>query len=152
MVCETGEVPGVTVVRSGGDPDEGGRGGTGPEAPGGRIGRPGRQARSDARGARGARIPREGDVADATAGGAGSGAPSLPREGDHGCAVPGPQAPETAPDVAHLRGSAPSDDAGTVQPPAPEDRPWTPIPRQARPLEAGLIPAQRRLKKTSRSA
>ena len=35
---------------------------------------------------------------------------------------------------------------------APEDRPWTPIPRQARAMETGLIPAQRRLKKTSRSA
>ena len=34
----------------------------------------------------------------------------------------------------------------------PEDRPWTPIPRQAHAMERGLIPAQRRLKKTSRSA
>jgi hypothetical protein len=34
----------------------------------------------------------------------------------------------------------------------PEDRPWTPIPHQARAMESGLIPAQRRLKKTSRSA
>ncbi|MEY9888374.1 hypothetical protein ABIA31_002014 [Catenulispora sp. MAP5-51] len=35
---------------------------------------------------------------------------------------------------------------------APEDRPWTPIPRQAKAAEPGLIPKQRRLKKTSRSA
>lgn len=34
----------------------------------------------------------------------------------------------------------------------PEDRPWTPIPRQAKAAERGLIPPQRRLKKTSRSA
>lgn len=34
----------------------------------------------------------------------------------------------------------------------PEDRPWTPIPRQAKSAERGLIPPQRRLKKTSRSA
>lgn len=34
----------------------------------------------------------------------------------------------------------------------PEDRPWTPIPRQAKSPERGLIPPQRRLKKTSRSA
>ena len=34
----------------------------------------------------------------------------------------------------------------------PEDRPWTPIPRQAKSAERGLIPTQRRLKKTSRSA
>jgi hypothetical protein len=33
----------------------------------------------------------------------------------------------------------------------PEDWPWTPIPRQAK-AERGLIPPQRRLKKTSRSA
>lgn len=39
------------------------------------------------------------------------------------------------------------DDAGR-----PEDRPWTPIPRQAKAAERGLIPTQRRLKKTSRSA
>jgi hypothetical protein len=35
---------------------------------------------------------------------------------------------------------------------SPEDRPWTPIPRQAKSVERGLIPPQRRLKKTSRSA
>ena len=34
----------------------------------------------------------------------------------------------------------------------PEDRPWTPIPRQAKSAERSLIPPQRRLKKTSRSA
>jgi hypothetical protein len=34
----------------------------------------------------------------------------------------------------------------------PADRPWTPIPRQAHALERSLIPGQRRLKKTSRSA
>ena len=34
----------------------------------------------------------------------------------------------------------------------PEDRPWTPIPRQAHALERSLIPGQRRLKKTSPSA
>jgi hypothetical protein len=34
----------------------------------------------------------------------------------------------------------------------PADRPWVPIPHQARALDSGLIPAQRRLKKTSRSA
>ena len=34
----------------------------------------------------------------------------------------------------------------------PEDRPWTPIPRQAKAADPGLIPPQRRLKKTSRSA
>jgi hypothetical protein len=34
----------------------------------------------------------------------------------------------------------------------PEDQPWTPIPRQAKSAERGLIPPQRRLKKTSRSA
>jgi hypothetical protein len=34
----------------------------------------------------------------------------------------------------------------------PEDQPWTPIPRQAKAAERGLIPTQRRLKKTSRSA
>jgi hypothetical protein len=41
---------------------------------------------------------------------------------------------------------------GELREAAPEDRPWTPIPRPARPLERGLIPGQRRLKKTSRSA
>ena len=41
----------------------------------------------------------------------------------------------------------PADAAGR-----PEDRPWTPIPRQAKAAERGLIPTQRRLKKTSRSA
>ena len=34
----------------------------------------------------------------------------------------------------------------------PEDRPWTPIPRQAKSADPSLIPPQRRLKKTSRSA
>jgi len=34
----------------------------------------------------------------------------------------------------------------------PEDRPWTPIPRQAKSTERSLIPAPRRMKKTSRSA
>ena len=45
------------------------------------------------------------------------------------------------------RDQAGGDDTGR-----PEDRPWTPIPRQAKAAERGLIPSQRRLKKTSRSA
>jgi hypothetical protein len=45
------------------------------------------------------------------------------------------------------KGEADGEDAGR-----PEDRPWTPIPRQAKSAERSLIPPQRRLKKTSRSA
>ena len=44
------------------------------------------------------------------------------------------------------------DEAGEDYADRPEDRPWTPIPRQAKSAERGLIPPQRRLKKTSRSA
>ena len=49
-------------------------------------------------------------------------------------------------------GNEKKDEAGGEDPGQPEDRPWTPIPRQAKSAEPGLIPPQRRLKKTSRSA
>ena len=45
-----------------------------------------------------------------------------------------------------------SGEAGEDYAGRPEDRPWTPIPRQAKSTERSLIPAPRRLKKTSRSA
>lgn len=45
-----------------------------------------------------------------------------------------------------------SGEAGEDYAGEPGDRPWTPIPRQAKSTERGLIPPQRRLKKTSRSA
>lgn len=139
----------MTVVRSGGDPDEGRGGPGGPEGPGGRTGRSRRVTRSDPWGPR---DTREGDVADATAGEAGSGALS---PGPEGCDSPqawGPHSQGTADDASHLDGPVQKGDVGDSGRLAPQDRPWTPIPRPARPLDAGLIPAQRRLKKTSRSA
>jgi hypothetical protein len=44
------------------------------------------------------------------------------------------------------------DEVDERSPGKPEDRPWTPIPRQAKAAEPSLIPKQRRLKKTLRSA
>jgi hypothetical protein len=117
-------VPGVTVVRDGGDPEEG------------REGLPGQGGQEISRMRAGGGPGGGGDlwdtreedwrgVADVT-----DSAPGTPSG-----APPGPREPVA--DAAWL---------------SPEDRPWTPIPRPARPLDAGLIPAQRRLKKTSRSA
>lgn len=49
-------------------------------------------------------------------------------------------------------GERPRDEVDQSNAGRPEDRPWTPIPRQAKSADPSLIPPQRRLKKTSRSA
>ncbi|GAA2023392.1 hypothetical protein GCM10009839_21160 [Catenulispora yoronensis] len=64
---------------------------------------------------------------------------------------PSREAPTTA-SRAKRGGTDPRDQASDDFTGHPEDRPWTPIPRQAKSVERGLIPTQRRLKKTSRSA
>jgi hypothetical protein len=85
---------------------------------------------------------------------------SIPFGEDRAGEMTGEPVADVAADVAaDVEAEAP---AGTAAEPAgpgrpqagddPADRPWTPIPRQAHALERSLIPGQRRLKKTSRSA